>query len=227
MLAEAARRVAGEPPAHGSVYSDLGYLIAGAALARAFGGPLDVLVRREVTEPLGIADQMFYAASLDDAQRAELARRVAPTERCSQRQRVLRAEVHDENCHAYGGICGHAGMFGTARAALRFGLALLRALRGDSAFLPADLVAWALAARPGGGHVVGWDTKSREGSSAGALFSVRSFGHLGFTGTSLWCDPERHRCAVLLSNRVHPTRDNIQIRALRPRFHDLCAGLVF
>jgi CubicO group peptidase (beta-lactamase class C family) len=226
MLRDAASRVADEPRASGSVYSDLGYLVAGAALSRAGGAALDELVRREVTEPLGISDQLFYAASLSDSERDALILRVAPTEQCSDRGRVVRGEVHDENCFAYGGIAGHAGLFGTAQAVLCLGLEMLRVLAGRSAFLERDLLAWALAQRPGGGYVVGWDTKSREGSSAGARFSARSFGHLGFTGTSLWCDPERERCAVLLSNRVHPTRDNIAIRELRPRFHDLAADLV-
>jgi CubicO group peptidase (beta-lactamase class C family) len=225
MLADAAQRIALDPPVFGSLYSDLGYLVAGEALSRAAGATLDLLVRREVSEPLGISDQLFYAASLSERERQDLAGRVAPTERCSYRGRVVRAEVHDENCFAFGGVCGHAGLFGTAQAVLRFGLELLDVLRGRSQFLNATLFAWALAARSGGGHVVGWDTKSREGSSAGSRFSDQSFGHLGFTGTSIWCDPLRARCAVLLSNRVHPTRDNIAIRALRPRFHDLCAEL--
>jgi CubicO group peptidase (beta-lactamase class C family) len=235
MLLDAANRVAPEVEARGSareqslavgsVYSDLGYLVAGAALARAGGAALDVPVQREVSAPLGIQDQLFYAASLDEAARAALLSQVAPTEFCSYRGRVVRGEVHDENCFAYGGIAGHAGLFGSAQAVLRFGLEILRVLAGRSQFLERSLLSWALAERPGGGHLVGWDTKSREGSSAGTRFSDRSFGHLGFTGTSLWCDPERERCAVLLSNRVHPTRDNIAIRALRPRFHDLCAEL--
>ena len=73
--------------------------------------------------------------------------------------------------------------------------------------------------------MVGWDTRSGQGASTGAHFSERSFGHLGFTGTSLWCDPVRGLCAVLLSNRVHPTRENIAIRSFRPHFHDVVAGL--
>ncbi len=225
MLRDAASRVASEPRAQGSLYSDLGYLVAGAALVRAGGQPLDELVRREVSDPLGISDQLFYAASLAAPARAALVARVAPTELCSYRGRVVRGEVHDENCYAYGGVAGHAGLFGTVRAVSRFGLEILRVLAGRSTFVKRELLTWALEARPGGGHVVGWDTKSREGSSAGTLFSDAAFGHLGFTGTSLWCDPVRERCAVLLSNRVHPTRDNIAIRTLRPRFHDLCAEL--
>jgi CubicO group peptidase (beta-lactamase class C family) len=226
LLQAAASRVAPATPAlAGSMYSDLGYLVAGEALARAAGLGLDLLVLREIAEPLGIADRLFYAASLPEGARAGLRARVAPTELCALRGRLSRAEVHDENCAAFGGICGHAGLFGTAQALLEFGLALLVALDGRSGWLDQALLRWALTPLPGGGHVVGWDTRSGEGSSAGTLFSERSFGHLGFTGTSIWCDPVRGLCAVLLSNRVHPTRENIAIRAFRPRFHDLVAGL--
>jgi CubicO group peptidase (beta-lactamase class C family) len=158
---------------------------------------------------------------------------VAPTELSSRprqtrggpRERLLRAEVHDDNCAAFGGIAGHAGLFGTAQAVLQFGLAALQALDGRSTWIDQALLRWALAPRPGGGHVLGWDTRSGQGSSAGSLFSPRSFGHLGFTGTSIWCDPVRALCAVLLSNRVHPTRENIAIREFRPRFHDMAAEL--
>lgn len=212
-----------------SVYSDLGYLLAGEALARAAGLPLDALVRREVTGPLGMDAQVYYAASLGEPAREALRRQVAPTELCVWRGGVVRGEVHDENAHAFGGIAGHAGLFGTASAVMRFGLALLLALEGRSSWLDQGLLRWALMPRDKtkGGYVVGFDTKSAEGSSAGELFSERSFGHLGFTGTSLWCDPTRRLCAVLLSNRVHPTRDNIAIRAFRPRFHDAAAELHF
>jgi serine-type D-Ala-D-Ala carboxypeptidase len=214
-----------DPTQVASVYSDLGYLLVGEVLARAAGAGLDALVLREVAAPLGIADRLFYAAALADHGLAALRVRVAPTESCALRGRVPRAEVHDENCAAFGGICGHAGLFGTARAVRELGLAVLRALGGEAAWLDPALLRWALTPQPGGGHVLGWDTRSGEGSSTGRLFSERSFGHLGFTGTSLWCDPTRALCAVLLSNRVHPTRENIAIRAFRPRFHDLVAGL--
>jgi CubicO group peptidase (beta-lactamase class C family) len=212
-----------------SVYSDLGYLLAGEALSRAAGLPLDVLVRREVTAPLGMDEQVYYAASLAEPARTALSLRVAPTELCAQRGGVVRGQVHDENAYAFGGIAGHAGLFGTASAVMRFGLAVLLALEGRSSWLDQALLRWALAPRDKtpGGYVVGWDTKSAEGSSAGELFSERSFGHLGFTGTSIWCDPTRRLCAVLLSNRVFPTRDNVAIRAFRPRFHDAAAELRF
>ncbi len=221
ILREAASRTDPNPSAEGSVYSDLGYLLAGEATARASGLALNELLARELTEPMQTGNRVFYAAALDPALRADFAASVAPTEYCEWRGRVIRGEVHDENCAAFGGIAGHAGLFGDADSVLRFGMMLLDVLGSRSTLLSCELLRWALTPRAGGGHVIGWDTKSELGSSAGALFSPTSFGHLGFTGTSLWCDPERDLCAVLLTNRVHPARDNILIRGFRPRFHDL------
>jgi CubicO group peptidase (beta-lactamase class C family) len=225
MLRSAATRPA-EGLAEGAcLYSDLGYLIAGEAIARAEKTTLDQLVRREVTGPLGVDAQLFYAARLRE--RATFLATVAPTELCPPRTYVARGEVHDENGFAFGGVAGHAGMFGTAAALLSLGLEVLRALEGRSRWLDQGLLRWALRARGSGTHAVGWDTKSERGSSAGHEFSAQSFGHLGFTGTSLWCDPTRRLCAVLLSNRVHPTRQNVAIREFRPRLHDAIAELPF
>lgn len=210
-----------------SVYSDLGYVVVGHVLSAVRGEPLDALVRREVTAPLGLAASLFYPAAASAEERAALIAQVAPTEQVPGRgSEVLRGVVHDDNAHALGGVAGHAGLFGSAPAVCAFGLAMLNALEGRSRWLDQALVRWALRPRPGGTHVVGWDTPSAEGSSAGAQLSAQAFGHLGFTGTSIWCDPPRRMCAVLLSNRVHPTRDNVAIRAFRPRFHDLVASLV-
>ncbi len=225
MLRSAATRRAEGLPEGACLYSDLGYLIAGEAIARAASLDLAELVRREVTEPLGISGQLFFPAALTD--RATFLATVAPTELCPPRSAVARGEVHDENCFAFGGIAGHAGMFGTAAAVLTFGLEMLIALEGRSRWLDQGLLRWALKARGTGTHAVGWDTKSDSGSSAGHEFSRQSFGHLGFTGTSLWCDPTRRLVAVLLSNRVYPTRQNIAIRDFRPRYHDAVADLQF
>jgi len=224
ILHEAARRRDESAGTGRSVYSDLGYLVAGETLARAAGLDLAALVQREVTRPLGIDGQIYYAAALDESRREALRARVAPTEQCAYRGYLVRGEVHDENCHAFGGVAGHAGLFGTARAVLQFGIAVLTALEGRSSWLDQALIRWALAPR-GPGYVVGWDSKSPEGSSAGTLFSERSFGQLGFTGTSIWCDPTRRLCGVLLSNRVHPTRENLAIRGFRPHFYDALVAL--
>ena len=226
VLRLAATSVAAErAPTRDAVYSDLGYIVAAEALARAGGAPLEVLLRREVTLPLGLARTLFYPPTLTDEERARFRAEVAPTEVLPQRGGLVCGEVHDDNAHALGGVSGHAGLFGSAAAVCAFGLAVLGALEGRSRWLDQALVRWALSRR-GGGYVVGWDVPSAEGSSAGRRCSPHAFGHLGFTGTSLWCDPPRRLCMVLLSNRVHPTRDNVAIRGFRPRFHDAVAECI-
>lgn len=219
ILSEAARRM--EEGSEGKdVYSDLGYIIAGEMIARAAGDTLDVVVAREVTEPLGIAEELFFAGAMPSDRRADLVRRVAPTERCEWRGRIVRGEVHDENCAALGGVSGHAGVFGIAHGVGVFGRAMLESLAGRSEFLSKSLLEAALMARPGGTHRLGWDAKSGEPSSAGRRLGPRTFGHLGFTGTSIWCDPDRDIVVVLLTNRVHPSRANEKIKGFRPAFHD-------
>jgi len=221
ILSEASRRPAeGEPPGT-PIYSDLGYLIAGEVIARVAGDKLDKVVARYVTEPLGISRDVFYPAALAPDRRAQIAREAAPTEYCEWRGRLVRGEVHDENCAAFGGVAGSAGLFGTARGVAVFGRACLDSLLGVSDFLPRELMERALASRGDNSPMrLGWDTKSAKDSSAGRRMSDRTFGHLGFTGTSLWCDPERDLVIVLLTNRVHPSRANERIKGFRPGFHD-------
>jgi len=200
-------------------YSDLGYILAGEIIGRA-GRGLPQALAEHVTGALGIRDRVVYAAALSPDAREALARRAAPTERCEWRGRLLRGEVHDENCAALGGVSGHAGLFGDAAAVARFGVEMLDARAGRSEFLSAATIEGALADRGGGSYRLGWDVKSGPDSAAGRRASERTFGHLGFTGTSLWCDPEREVVVALLTNRVHPSRANQKIRAFRPAFHD-------
>jgi CubicO group peptidase (beta-lactamase class C family) len=220
ILAEAARRP-DEGPSGRTVYSDLGYMIAGEMIARAGQRDLDELLTIEVVRPLGLTeDQMAYAGALAPVKRAELARRCAATERDDWRGVLVRGEVHDENCAALGGVAGHAGVFATARAMATFGRAYLDSREGRSDFLSPKLVAHALTVRPGGTHRLGWDGKSTENSAAGKRISAHAFGHLGFTGTSIYCDPVRDAVIVLLTNRVCPSRANEKIKGFRPAFHD-------
>jgi serine-type D-Ala-D-Ala carboxypeptidase len=221
ILSEASRRPAEGEVNGAPVYSDLGYLIAGEVIARISGDKLDKIVARAVTDPLGISRELFYAAALAPDRRAQLMREAAPTEYCEWRGRLVRGEVHDENSAAFGGVAGNAGMFGTARGVAVFGRACLDSLLGRSEFLPKDLMERALAPQPSGGTMrLGWDSKSPRDSSAGRRMSDRAFGHLGFTGTSIWCDPDRDLVIVLLTNRVHPSRANERIKGFRPGFHD-------
>lgn len=216
----------GTPPAQGfaPLYSDLGYVLAGAALERATGLELDELVGREVATPLGLdvhSARRWLAASPDFLER------VLPTETMAFRGGSIRGAVHDENAWALAGhgLAGQAGLFGTAEAVVRFGTALLDALAGRAGSLMTRAeLAPLVAERPGGSLRAGFDGKSGPASAAGALASAATFGHLGFTGTSLWCDPEAERVSVLLSNRVSPSRENLRIRAIRPVVHDALFG---
>lgn len=206
----------GFPP----LYSDLGYLLIGAALERATGIPLDELIEREVSAPLGLevrSARRFLGTTRD------FATRVVETENVPFRGGRLRGVVHDENAWALAGhgAAGQAGLFGDALSVARFGAALLDALAGrDAAFLDRATMEELVRPRPLGTLRAGFDGKSPAGSSAGDRASAATFGHLGFTGTSMWCDPLAERVAVLLSNRVCPTRDNVKIRDARPGVHD-------
>jgi CubicO group peptidase (beta-lactamase class C family) len=200
-----------------SVYSDLGYILAGMAMARAVGESLDTLVEERVAMPLGLSELAFYGAS----RRSDAwASACAPTGWSAWRARILCGEVHDDNCAALGGIAGHAGMFGTARGVASFGAACVGGWHGRRGALEEESSRFATAPRPGGTHRLGWDGRSEAGSAAGTRMDLDAFGHLGFTGTSIWCDPRRQLVIALLTNRVAVSDDNTAIRELRPAFHD-------
>jgi CubicO group peptidase (beta-lactamase class C family) len=222
-VAADARRAdcSGDPPAQGfpPLYSDLGYVLIGAVIEEVTGSPLDEVIEREVATPLGLG--LGSARQLRRA-RPGFAREVAPTEVVRARGGSIRGIVHDENAWALSGhaASGHAGLFGTVNDVLGFGAALLDALAGQSPWLSQQALWTLVKPRPGGTLRAGFDSKSEGASSAGALSGPDTFGHLGFTGTSLWCDPGAGIATVLLTNRVHPTRDNPRIRTARPLIHD-------
>jgi CubicO group peptidase (beta-lactamase class C family) len=205
------------------LYSDLGYLLAGEALARASARPLDVVLETEVIAPLRL--EMGSARRLR-ARDAGFDRAVAPTEIAPWRGGAVRGFVHDENAWFWSGegASGHAGLFGTASAVAQLGRAVVDAMHGRlDAFLTRAEVENLVKPRPGGTMRAGFDGKSPAGSSAGTRFGPSTVGHLGFTGTSLWCDVDREWVGVVLSNRVYPSRDNDSIRSLRPFAYDRIA----
>jgi CubicO group peptidase (beta-lactamase class C family) len=213
---------AGPAPAEGfaPLYSDLGYILAGAALARAVAArDAGEAIARLVLEPLGVGSQ---AGTVRDLAERGVRGPFAPTEQVAWRGGLVAGAVHDENAWALtgGGGSGHAGLFGTADAVLRFGRAVHDALAGRGSCLGGSELGWLVRERPGGTLRAGFDGKSAEGSSAGARMGPRSFGHLGFTGTSLWIDPDREIVVTLLTNRVSPTREHMAIRDARPWAHD-------
>jgi len=222
---EALVRMAGATPltdAPGRVtrYSDVGYILLGAALERAAGERLDRAVARLVLEPLAMASSFFVDL---DAPRVPAARTIAPTEICARRG-LLKGEVHDENAHAAGGICGHAGLFSTAADLARFAGAVDAAVAGEPGHFDPRIARHltGTASTPGSTWRLGWDTPARTPgvSHAGDRWPRDGFGHLAFTGCSLWLDPPRRRHVVLLTNRVHPTRDGSGIRELRRAIMD-------
>jgi CubicO group peptidase (beta-lactamase class C family) len=202
-----------EPESEGfePLYSDLGYILAGIALAR-FASAIDAgdAMRKITLEPLGL--EIGSARDLE-REGIDLARRAAPTEDVAWRGGVLRGRVHDENAWALTGLgaSGHAGLFGTIGGVAALASHFLR---------ERERLSWMTRERPGGTLRAGFDGKSAQGSSAGTILGPKTFGHLGFTGTSMWIDPEAKIGVVLLTNRVHPTRTNDSIRAARPRAHD-------
>ncbi len=209
-------------PGENVVYSDLGYLLLGRIIEEKSRQTLDRFVAQWLYAPLGLAGKISYNPHNSALFWAR--GKVAPTEDCPWRLRVLHGEVHDDNAHALGGVAGHAGLFGSTSAVLSLARFLLDMVKGRTAhpwFEASDLrSAVCCCGSPGSTWGLGFDTPAEKGSSAGDLLSRLSFGHLGYTGTSFWCDPERDLAVVLLTNRVHPSRENTLIRQFRPRFHD-------
>ncbi|NUV38227.1 serine hydrolase, partial [Streptomyces sp. KAI-27] len=199
-------------------YSSQGLIILGLIAEAAAGQPLDALVAELVCAPLGLRDTVFRP---DAGRRA----RAVATEDCPWRGRLVVGEVHDENAVVLGGVGGHAGLFSTLADMERLGTALAAGGRG---LLRSDTFALMTAAHTdhlNERRALAWQGRDPAGSPAGEKFGPKSYGHTGFTGTSLWVDPEAGRYAVLLTNRVHPTRTGESITGVRRAFHDAAATL--
>jgi CubicO group peptidase (beta-lactamase class C family) len=208
------------PPGTRSLYSDLGFMLLGDLIERGLGARLDALAERLLFAPLGLRATGFAGSTAFS--------RLAPTERCPVRGRLLCGEVHDLNAFAMGGVAGHAGLFANAADLLALSSALCAAWRdagpaGGAPLVPAEVLRlfWQPAGIPGSTWRLGWDGPAASGSLAGDRLSRQAVGHLGFTGCSLWIDPETETCIVVLTNFVHPTvRKDPRFRALRPALND-------
>jgi CubicO group peptidase (beta-lactamase class C family) len=213
-----------------AIYSDLGFILLGFILedarARAAAGwagttdpgaSLSAQFHRVATyvttEPLTFGPPRHWRA------------RIAPTEQDAWRGRTLLGEAHDENTWALGGAAGHAGLFGTAAAVGAFARAALHTIHGARVLARPETMQQFIRRTevPGSSRALGWDTMLPT-SSCGTLMSATAIGHTGFTGTSLWIDWERDLYVVLLTNRVHPSREPNLLKAVRPRFHDAVLG---
>jgi CubicO group peptidase (beta-lactamase class C family) len=179
-------------------YSDIGADLLGFIAEAAANEPLDRFLQRRVYGPLGMTDTEFRpSASLRD--------RIAPTEVTPPRGYPLQGEVHDENAFALGGVAGHAGLFSTATDLSIFAQMLLNGGSYNGVRIVSEPTVQLFTKRAAGSRALGWDTCNQKGS-CGDYLSESAFGHTGFTGTSLWIDPEREMFVVLLTNRVHAAR---------------------
>ena len=230
---EAVRRmVAAEAPqvrpGSRALYSDLNFILLDWILERVHGQPTDVLFAKWLAKPLQLGSLFFVdLKSPTETARAKQGRAFAATERCPWRGRTLLGEVHDDNTYAMGGVSGQAGLFGTIQdVAVLAGAWLGSLLQSGGVFEPSLVQQfWQRSKVPGSTRTLGFDTPSPHGSQAGGRFGPRTVGQLGFTGTSLWIDPDRELIVVLLTNRVHPTRENETIKQFRPVLHERVAEL--
>lgn len=212
-------------PGARQVYSDLGYMLLSKVIRIVTQTRLDQFVRTHVYQPLGIDDLFFIHVAAPSMHMDQT--RLVSTQNCPWRGRVLTGEVDDENAWVSGGIQGHAGLFGSAAAVYRLCLEMLQAVKHQSPqVLDPGTVARFIQKYPGHTHVAGFDTPSQTGSSTGRYFSALTVGHLGFTGTSFWIDPDTGAIVILLTNRVHPSRSNWKIKKFRPAIHDCIARCI-
>ena len=198
-------------PGSVAAYSDIGFILLEQILTRLSGESLDRFCQSNVFGPLAMVRTAFNPPS---AWRSS----IPPTANDTWfRHRVIQGEVHDENASVLGGVAGHAGVFSNAADLATFAHAMLV----NSLVRPETLPQFTRRAPnpPGTSRALGWDTPSRP-SQSGKYFSDHSFGHLGYTGTSLWIDPEKQLSIALLTNRTWPDNRNQAIQQVRPRFHD-------
>jgi serine-type D-Ala-D-Ala carboxypeptidase len=185
-------------PDHGQVYSDLGADILGWVVEAASGMSLDRFLAERVFTPLGMHDTGFRPSD-------SLVYRIAPTEVSPPRGYPIRGEVHDENAFALGGVAGHAGLFGTASDMAVFAQMMLNGGTYDGTRIVADSTVRLFTSRASGDRALGWEVADGT-HGAGNYLSSSAYGHTGFTGTSIWIDPEREMFVILLTNRVHAAR---------------------
>jgi len=200
------------------LYSDIGFMILCWVIEQVSGNRLDRFVREEIYNPLGLKNLFFVDFDLKLHQT-----KFAATELCSWRNILLEGTVHDENAYVVGSIEGHAGLFGTAQDVFSLLFELMATYLGppSTGVFDSDLIQMFFKRQGRTGRVLGFDTPSSVDPSCGLYFSKKSVGHLGFTGTSFWMDLDHRVIIILLTNRVHPSRNNKKIKGFRPKLHDM------
>ncbi|MBW1822295.1 MAG: beta-lactamase family protein [Deltaproteobacteria bacterium] len=202
------------------IYSDPGFMILEWIIENITKMRFDHFVKEKVYAPFSfVSDHGLFFVGSDSKYDREL---FAATEFCPWRNALVEGSVHDENAYTTGGTGGHAGLFGTAYDVYELLSLLLSSFHGltGKGIFQKELIRGFLAWQKTGARILGFDVPSLRDSASGKYFSKRSAGHLGFTGTSFWVDFDRRVIVILLTNRVHPSRNNIKIRFFRPVLHD-------
>lgn len=227
-------------PGDSSIYSDWGMILVAWVVERVAGQPLDTFLQARVWGPLGMRETGFNPlaeARIPDGSACMAALGATPSPRLARiaateldtlyRRQQVHGVVHDENACALAGVAGHAGLFSSARDLAVFAQLLLNGgeYNGVRVVQPTTVARWTARQNPRSSRALGWDTPAQR-SSAGRHFSPRSFGHTGFTGTSMWLDPERGLFVVLLTNRVNPTRANMRHEPLRRALADAAQAAI-
>jgi len=210
-----------------TVYSDFDFILLGKIIEKVSGVSLDKYVDSVFFKPLGMTSTIYSAeggSAFGGNPQSSIWKKIAPTEYDSvYRKRLIQGEVHDENAFALGGVSGHAGLFSTASDLAIFLQMIMNggSYGGKQYLKPETIKLFTTRQGKQSTRALGWDTKTMNGySSAGSLFGEKSFGHTGFTGTSVWVEPEKKIFVILLTNRVYPTRNNSKIMQIRPKVHD-------
>lgn len=215
-------------PGTNQIYSDLGYMMLSWVIETVCGQRFDQFVQEQVFEPLK-AENIFFVEHFNRQLFVQVKKKyqIAATRQCAWRRKLLTGEVDDDNAWAVGGIEGHAGLFGDALSVYVLCAEILNAvLNRKCRILNPLLFKKFISKKYGFNMVAGFDTPSKQDSSAGRFFSPQSIGHLGFTGTSFWIDPQKELTVVFLTNRVHPSKDNFKIKKFRPVLHDAICSIL-
>lgn len=205
-------------PGNNSYYSDIGFMLLGLIIEKITAKNLSELASEWIFTPSGLQNDLFFPGLSEKGGNLYVS-----TEKCLWSSEMLCGTVHDDNCRAMAGVAGHAGLFGTIQGVGSFCEQLLDQWqgRGQHPAYSNNMLKKILTRVDNSTWTMGFDMVSKKESSSGHYFSEETVGHLGFTGTSFWIDPVKNCIAVLLSNRVHPSRENLKIKKFRPIFHDL------
>ncbi len=210
-------------PGQKPLYSDLGFMVLCWVVESMSGKRMDRYVAEDIYTQMDIFDDSDNGLFFNDLNLVPRIGNYAATERCPWRKIVLSGKVHDDNAYVLGGIEGHSGLFGSADDVLKLLLFLLNIFyeRSSIKIFDSTLIHKFFMRQNNTDWALGFDTPSQIGSSSGRMFSRNTVGHLGYTGTSFWMDIDRCIIVILLTNRVHPVRDNNQIKKFRPKLHDM------